>query len=81
MPSQLIKLLFHGSGKSDTDVKEIYESEEGLDIRFSNYGAFGQGLYFADNSAYSHQYAAQTEIEGQSYRQMFVCFVLPGESC
>ena len=57
LPSQLIKLLFHGSGKNGADPKLIYESEEGLDIRFANFGAYGQGTYFADNSAYSHPYA------------------------
>lgn len=81
LPSQLIKLLFHGSGKNGADPKLIYESEEGLDIRFANYGAYGQGTYFADNSAYSHPFATQVSINGQSYASMFVCFVLPGESC
>ena len=60
LPSQLIKLLFHGSGKNGAETKVIYESEEGLDIRFSNKGAYGQGIYFADNSAYSHAFSAQT---------------------
>ena len=40
-PSQLIKLLFHGSGRGGADPKVIYESEEGLDIRFANFGALG----------------------------------------
>ena len=40
-PSQLIKLLFHGSGRGGADPKVIYESEEGLDIRFANFGMFG----------------------------------------
>ena len=63
------------------DPKVIYESEEGLDIRFANFGAYGQGTYFADNSAYSHNFTCQTTINGVNYFQMFVCFVLPGESC
>ena len=79
-PSQLIKLLFHGSGRGGADPKVIYESEEGLDIRFANFGALGQGIYFADNSAYSHAYTSQEKINGQTYNCMFVCFVLPGES-
>ena len=41
LPSQLIKLLFHGSGKNGADPKVIYESEEGLDTRFANFGALG----------------------------------------
>ena len=54
-PTQLIKLLFHGS--SGTDPRHIYQSEEGLDMRFSRKGRYGQGIYFADNSMYSTRYA------------------------
>jgi len=43
-PSQLIKLLFHGSEIADPAT--IYESEDGLDIRFSTGGDAGQGIYF-----------------------------------
>ena len=78
--SQLIKLLFHGSGKNQQDPKIIYESEEGLDTRFANFGAFGQGIYFADNAAYSQGFAGTQNINGTNYSCMFVCFVLPGES-
>jgi hypothetical protein len=35
----------------------IYGSEDGLDIRFSNAGAYGNGIYFANNSQYSSNYA------------------------
>ena len=38
-PSQLIKLLYHGSKIADPAT--IYESEDGLDIRFSNAGRAG----------------------------------------
>ena len=48
-PSQLIKLLFHGSGRGGTP-QLIYESEDGLDIRFARFGMYGSGIYFADNS-------------------------------
>ena len=61
-PDQIIKLLFHGTSK--TDPKEIYESDEGLDIRFSKFGMYGQGIYFADNSRYSHKYAYKKVIDG-----------------
>lgn len=47
-PSQLIKLMFHGSARGDPKV--IYESEDGLDIRFARQGMYGVGIYFADNS-------------------------------
>ena len=63
-PSQLIKLLFHGSGRGGVNPAEIYKSEEGLDFRFSKFGLFGQGTYFADNSAYSHTYTSQEVIGG-----------------
>ena len=55
-PSQLIKLMFHGSGKNGAEPRYIYESEEGLDIRFARAGMFGTGIYFADNSQYSHNF-------------------------
>jgi hypothetical protein len=50
----MMKHLFHGTNA--TDPKLIYESEDGYDIRFSNAGAFGNGIYFANNSAYSHSF-------------------------
>ena len=37
-PSQLIKMLFHGTS---VEPKLIYESEEGLDVRFSRFGRAG----------------------------------------
>ena len=59
----------------------IYESEDGLDIRFASFGVSGQGTYFADNSQYSHTYAYSTSEGGnKTIYQMFVCFVLPGET-
>ncbi len=51
----MMKHLFHGS--RGTDPKLIYGSEDGLDIRFSNAGAYGNGIYFANNSLYSSNYA------------------------
>ncbi len=53
--SDILKHLFHGS--RGTDPKLIYGSEDGLDIRFSNAGAYGNGIYFANNSQYSSNYA------------------------
>lgn len=58
-PTQLIKLLFHGT--TTNKPKMVYASEEGLDMRFSRSGLFGQGIYFADNAAYSHTYAHTNE--------------------
>jgi hypothetical protein len=53
-----MKHLFHGTNA--TDPKMVYASEDGLDIRFSNPGAYGNGIYFADNSAYSNTYGHPT---------------------
>jgi hypothetical protein len=50
----IAKHLFHGTNA--TDPAAIYKSEDGLDIRFSNSGAYGNGIYFADNSQYSHSF-------------------------
>ena len=47
----LIKHLFHGTKM--TDPTTIYSFETGLDMRYSQDGANGIGLYFADNSWYS----------------------------
>lgn len=69
-----MKHLFHGPNQ--TDPKLIYQSEDGLDIRFSNAGAYGNGIYFANNSSYSHSF---TYRKGQEC-QMFMCLVLVGDS-
>ena len=48
-----------------------------MDIRFSNAGAFGNGIYFANNSAYSNNYA---HVRSGGEKQMFLCLVLVGDS-
>ena len=73
-----MKHLFHGS--RGTDPKLIYGSEDGLDIRFSNAGAFGNGIYFANNSHYSSAYASPLAGGNGREFQMFVCLVLQGDS-
>lgn len=70
----IVKHLFHGCGQ--TDPKVIYEGEDGLDIRFSNAGAYGQGIYFANNSGYSLGYSHR---KGNNM-QMFVALVCTGDS-
>ena len=67
--------MFHGSARGDPKV--IYESEDGLDIRFARPGMYGVGIYFADNAKYSHSYAFKNSDGTFS---MFLCFVLPGLS-
>jgi len=54
-PNEMIRHLFHGT--KGTDPKLIYESKYGLDIRFARSGLYGEGIYFAEHSSYSHQYA------------------------
>lgn len=54
--NSLIKVLFHGT--RNTDPTEIVTKEWGLDMRYANEaGAYGPGIYFADNAAYSNTYA------------------------
>ena len=73
---QMFRLMFHGTRNSDP--KLIYESEDGLDMRFSSGGFFGNGIYFAENAAYSHQYAFNMPHQGGIIKQMFVCCVCVG---
>jgi Poly(ADP-ribose) polymerase catalytic domain len=73
--TDILKHLFHGS--RGTDPKLIYGTEDGLDIRFSNSGVYGQGVYFADNAQYSHTYHHPTS-KGEC--QMFLALVLVGDS-
>ena len=50
-----MKYLWHGS--RDSHPRLIYEKEEGFDIKFSNKGSWGNGLYFAENANYSKNYS------------------------
>ena len=51
----MVKHLFHGTKVNEPS--KIYSSEDGLDLRFSNDGLNGYGIYFADNAKYSDDYA------------------------
>ena len=66
--------LFHGTGTNDP--KNIYEGEDGFDMRYSRQGLWGVANYFAVNASYSHSYA-HTSSHG---RQMFLVKVLTGDS-
>ena len=70
-----MKHLFHGTNQ--TDPKLIYSCEDGLDIRFSNAGAYGNGIYFANNATYSHSF---THRKQGGECQMFLGLVLVGDS-
>lgn len=48
---KMFRFLFHGTQANDPEL--IYNSEDGLDIRFSRAGMMGQGIYFAEDPAYS----------------------------
>ena len=67
--------LFHGT--RNTDPKEIFESEEGFDMRFSATGKWGQANYFAVNASYSDSFA---HVNASGYREMFLVKLLVGES-
>ena len=73
--SDMMKHLFHGTRQTDPEL--IFGSEDGLDIRFSNAGAYGTGVYFANNSQYSSTYA-YAKKNGEM--QMFMALVLVGDS-
>ena len=49
------KELWHGSRESSSD--NIYNSEEGFDMRFSSKGLWGLANYFAEKASYSDKYA------------------------
>ena len=67
--------LFHGT--RDNMPKEIYNSEEGFDMRFSAQGMWGQANYFAVNASYSNSYA---HTNGMRHKEMFLAKVLTGNS-
>lgn len=46
--------LFHGT--RSTDPVEIYNGEEGFDMRYSKKGRWGMGIYFADAASYSYSF-------------------------
>jgi len=72
------KALFHGTGK--TAPSEIFmNSDTGFDINFSKLGTFyGQGLYFAEQAAYSHQ--NYKYIVGENHYQMLLADVFVGNA-
>jgi hypothetical protein len=51
----MIRVLWHGTRMTPPD--QIALSENGLNINYANTGVYGNGIYFADNAAYSQNYA------------------------
>ena len=69
------KMLFHGT--RGTRPEQIYEGDQGFDMRHSREGMWGRGNYFAVKSAYSLAYSHETR---DGYQQMLVARVLTGAS-
>ena len=67
-----LKYLFHGTSKNKPEV--IYTNPIGFDMRYSNAGLWGKGIYFAANANYSNNYAY---VNG-SERKIFLCEVILG---
>ena len=70
------KWLYHGS--SGVDPKLIYKSEEGLDLRFSDKGMWGHGVYLAVNSETSDRFSHP--VKSTSERKMFCAQVIIGNA-
>ena len=49
------RFLFHGTSK--TCPSQIYNSDIGFDIRYSNPGLYGYGIYFGIEASLSHHYS------------------------
>jgi len=69
------RLLFHGTKL--TKPEAIYHGEEGFDMRVSNNGMWGAGIYFAAASLYSVAYA-HSAARGLS--QFFLASVITGDT-
>ena len=67
--------LFHGTRHNDP--KQIYEGEDGFDMRFSCEGMWGRANYFAVNASYSNSYAY---TRSDRTKEMFMVKVLTGDS-
>ena len=66
--------LWHGSR---TNAEDIYDSEEGFDMRFSSEGMWGQANYFAMEASYSVKYAHKRE---DGTKELLLAKVLTGDS-
>ena len=79
--ANMTRALFHGT--SSTDPKLVYQGEDGFDMRFSRNGMWGQGIYFAANASYSHNYAYASKIQSamqkNQFHYLFYSTVIVGE--
>ena len=69
-----IRHLYHGT--SSNPPENIYGSDDGFNINYSNAGMWGKANYFAVNASYSHTYK-HTVSDGKF--QMFYAKVILGE--
>ena len=74
--------LFHGSRQNKPE--DIYEGENGFDMRYSREGMWGHANYFAVNARYSHDYAYTEDSMSRfllryGLKQMFLAIVLTGD--
>lgn len=78
--------LFHGTSRTEPVL--IFNAAEGFDHRYANKeGLWGEGIYFASNARYSHDWAfrpaagsAPPSAPGREVRQMLVAQVLVGHA-
>lgn len=72
------KYLFHGTRL--TEPTTLMEAEEGFDMRFSNSGMWGKGVYFAEKASYSDDYAHTLCHPNSHVKQVFYAKVLVGKA-
>jgi hypothetical protein len=61
--------VFHGTKA----IKQIWDSEDGFDMRFSDNGMWGQGIYFAVNANSANEYCSFPTFQFQSSHQTQLC--------
>jgi len=66
--------LFHGT--RNTHPSEVYNGEDGFDMRFGTSGMWGNGIYFAVNASYSNGYTYPIGDQ----KQFFLANVLVGDT-
>ncbi len=69
------KWLFHGT--RSTEPHKVFKGEFGFDMKFSNQGMWGLGLYFAESASYSYDYAS---ANADGSRSFFYARVALGEN-
>ena len=67
--------LWHGT--SGTDPMVIINGEEGFDIKYSQAGKWGKGLYFAKMASYSNKFFCSKHED--AVKGMFLAKVLTGK--